>query len=296
MFSIFFARSFLRISAAAVCLVFFNTLSLAQPSQAVQIQFNAFVAEQPFECGKSYPQVGRPEQTITPTDWRMFISDIALRDAYGQWIPLQLTPDGVWQNSQLALLDFENGKGPCRNGTTGLNQTAKGQVPAKIYSGIKFQIGVPFDQNHGDPTTANPPLSTTAMFWNWQGGYKFIKFDALTATSDTPRSSPQRSAFAFHLGSTQCSSTAQTQPPMKACQKTNAVQVELVGENPISTPVVFDMATLLRGANVANNTPNTPPGCMSTSSDPDCTEIFRHLNLLVPTSESLQPGFVRWGK
>ena len=294
--SILFPRFFLRVLATAAFLACFSTHAMAQPSQAVQIQFNASVAGQPFECGKSYVQVGRPEQTITPTEWRMFISDIALRDTNGQWIPLQLTPDGMWQNGQLALLDFENGKGPCRNGTTGLNLTARGQVPAKIYSGIKFKIGVPFDQNHGDPTTANPPLSTTAMFWNWQGGYKFIKFDALTATHYNPLLPPQRSAFSFHLGSTQCASTAQTQPPMKACQKPNVVQVELVGQNPLSTPVVFDMATLLRSTDVANNTPNTPPGCMSSLSDPDCTEIFRHLHLLDPTSDALHQGFVRWGK
>lgn len=273
-----------------------NAYAADQSSEVVQIQFTAKISEEDFKCGKSYTMVGRPHQTITPTDWRMFISDVHLRDPLGVWIPLQLIPDGMWQNSQLTLLDFENGKGPCRNGTSGLNLIAKGRIPLSTYNGIKFKVGLPFHQNHGDPTTANPPLSTTAMFWNWQGGYKFIKFDAWTATSDNSRSSPQRSAFAFHLGSTQCASDAQTQPPIKACQKPNVVQVELIGEDPVSTPVVFDMATLLRNTDVANNAPNTPPGCMSSSSDPDCTEIFRHLNLLVPTSEVLTPGFVRWSK
>lgn len=285
-----------RILAPAVSLICFGTYALEQPSQDVQILFKATLAGQAFECGKLYTKVGNPHQTITPTDWRMFISDISLLDAQGQWIPLQLRPDGVWQNSQIALLDFENGKGACRNGTTGLNPTAKGHAPAKTYNGIKFTIGVPFIQNHGDPTTATSPLSNTAMFWNWQGGYKFIKFDALTASENITASSNQRSAFAFHLGSTQCTSTAQTQPPSKTCQKPNLIQVELLGQDPLSTPVVFDMAALLRDTDVANNTPHTPPGCMSTASDPDCTEIFRQLNLLAPSSAALTPGFVRWSK
>lgn len=289
-------RLALCILAATVCLFGLRGYALGQTSNTVQIQFKAALAGQPFECGKNYPQVGKPEQTVTPTDWRMFISDVSLLDARGQWIPFRLTPDGVWQIGQTALLDFENGKGVCLNGTTGINHTIKGQVPAKAYTGIKFKIGVPFDQNHGDPTSANPPLSTTAMFWNWQGGYKFIKFDALTSSGEFAPSSAKRSAFAFHLGSTQCAGTMQTQPPTTACQKPNIVQIELLGNDPRRTPIVFDMATLLSDTDVSHNTSHTPPGCMSTSSDPDCTAIFRHLNLLSQASEAQTPEFVRWSK
>ena len=34
-------------------------------------------------------------------------------------------------------------------------------------------MGVPFESNHRDSTIAPSPLNITAMFWNWQGGYKF---------------------------------------------------------------------------------------------------------------------------
>ncbi|PJN92728.1 metallo-mystery pair system four-Cys motif protein, partial [Amaricoccus sp. HAR-UPW-R2A-40] len=43
--------------------------------------------------------------------------------------------------------------------------------------GLAFEIGVPFDLNHGDPTLAPAPLDLTAMFWTWRGGYKFLKFE-----------------------------------------------------------------------------------------------------------------------
>ena len=52
-----------------------------------------------------------------------------------------------------------------------------GSAPRASYSGVRFTMGVPFELNHGDPTVAPSPLNITAMFWNWQGGYKFLKAD-----------------------------------------------------------------------------------------------------------------------
>ncbi|ATX65604.1 metallo-mystery pair system four-Cys motif protein [Roseinatronobacter bogoriensis subsp. barguzinensis] len=84
---------------------------------------------------------------------------------------MALDQDGVWQVADVAQLDFEDATGTCVNGTPDMNNSLRGTVPAGEYTGLDFDIGVPFDLNHGDPTLAASPLNLTAMFWNWQGAY-----------------------------------------------------------------------------------------------------------------------------
>lgn len=283
-----------RWSRRALALAFFcNTLALAQPQQEVKIQFLPLIKGELFECGKSYTGVGRTSVVMTPTDWRMFISGVYLRDNQGQWVPLQMIPDSIWQDANVALLDFENGKGPCRNGTAGTNTTVRGLVPSQIYTGIKWRIGVPFTLNHKDPTAANPPLSNSAMFWTWQGGYKFIKFDA-TTSPPSDGSATLQSAFSFHLGSTLCSSTSATSAPQQECQRPNTVLVQLLGQDPRTTAITLDIGNLLHGNDLSTNAPQTPPGCMSTITDPDCEPVFRHLNLPASTNTVQTLDFIRW--
>lgn len=208
-------------------------------TQAVELRFVAEVNGQPFECGQSYKNIGTTRSTITPSDFRMYVSQVQLTTADGKTVPVQLTQDKTWQLEGIALLDFENGQGPCRNGTLPMNTVIRGSVPAGQYKGVIFTVGVPFDLNHGDPTVAPAPLSSTAMFWNWQGGYKFIKFD--TASSGRPQIVAN-----FDVNKNQ---------------------------------VVVDIGKVLTGANVDVNAPKTSPGCMSFPNDPDCPAIMNAMGL-----------------
>jgi hypothetical protein len=149
----------------------------------VEIRFGARVGEAEFRCGQSYAGIGTTNARITPTDFRFYVSDVELIDAAGRAVKLQLAQDGVWQFRDLALLDFEDGSGPCRGGTTGLNARVVGKAPPGDYRGISFTLGVPFALNHGDPTVAPSPLNLTAMFWSWQVGYKFVKVDITSASA-----------------------------------------------------------------------------------------------------------------
>ncbi len=171
----------LFITAAAMALAACSTVPYTPKTAQVSLNFAAQINGQPFVCGQRYDGVGVTRSSITPSDFRMYVSEVKLLRQDGSAVPVQLTQDGVWQHQNVALLDFENGSGPCRNGTAATNTSVRGQVPAGHYVGVELTVGVPFAQNHQDPTVAPAPLNSTAMFWNWQGGYKFIKFDTTSS-------------------------------------------------------------------------------------------------------------------
>ncbi len=253
-------------------------------TQPVTVRFAAQVAGQPFACGQSYTGIGTTRSTITPSDFRFYVSEVHLIDRTGRAVPVALAQDGAWQLDNLALLDFENGSGPCRNGTAATNATVRGTVPSGTYTGLRFTLGVPFARNHGDPTTAPSPLNLTAMFWNWQGGYKFIKFDtatsgqAATVAPPDPRGGGNASGFSVHLGSTVCASGSRTEAP-SACRNPNRVTVQFDRFDAATQTVVADIAAVLAGANVDVNAPNTSPGCMSFLDDADCPPVMGALGL-----------------
>ncbi len=260
------------------------TAAVAPGQQAVTLRFAAQVNGQPFACGQRYAGVGSTRSTITPSDYRFYVSEVQLIDARGRAVPVTLTQDGAWQLENIALLDFENGTGPCRNGTADTNTAVRGTVPAGTYTGVRFTLGVPFARNHGDPTTAPSPLNLTAMFWNWQGGYKFVKFDTATSgqTATTappdPRGGGNASGFSVHVGSTACAAPSRTSAP-SACLNPNRVTVQFDRFDAATQVVVADMGVVLAGSNVDVNAPNTSPGCMSFLNDADCPPVMGALGL-----------------
>ncbi|MCU0943513.1 MAG: metallo-mystery pair system four-Cys motif protein [Hydrogenophaga sp.] len=247
--------------------------------------FAAEVNGQPFACGQSYPGVGTTKSTVTPSDLRVYVSELALLRADGQAVPVSLIQDGAWQLENIALLDFEDGTASCRNGTPALNTTVRGTVPPGDYQGVRFTLGVPFGRNHGDPTVAPAPLNNTAMFWNWQGGYKFLKFDSassgrpVTVAPPAPAGGGSASGFSVHLGSTVCASAGRTTAPTAPCQNPNRVSVEFKGFDATRNSLVLDIGRVLGGANVDVNAPNTSPGCMSFPKDADCPPVMGALGL-----------------
>ena len=276
-------KKFLSLAALAMTLTACGSLPVRHSSQMVDLKFAAQINGQPFACGQRYEGVGTTRSTITPSDFRMYVSDVKLVRKDGTTVPVQLTQDGIWQQQSVALLDFENGTGPCRNGTEATNTRVRGQVPSGDYTGVELTVGVPFAQNHQDPTVAPAPLNSTAMFWNWQGGYKFIKFD--TASSGIHADKPAGTTaagpvtrYSVHLGSTVCASESRTQAP-SACQNPNRVTVRLDGFDLRTHTVVADMGAVLSQANVDTNAQGTSPGCMSFPKDSDCPPVMHALGL-----------------
>jgi hypothetical protein len=137
---------------SAALLAACSGISPTTGKQDVNIQFAAEINGAPFECGKSYSKIGTTSATITPTDFRMFVSEVHMIDAQGKATPVALKQDSTWQLDNVALIDFENGSGPCSNGTAATNTSLRGTVPAGNYTGVRLTLGVPFERNHGDPT------------------------------------------------------------------------------------------------------------------------------------------------
>lgn len=274
----------------------------------VTLQFAMNVGEKAAACGQSYPGVGSAGTEISFTDLRFYVSNIRLINAQGQEVPLELTQDGVWQYQNVALLDFEDGSSGCsESGNTALNSVVKGTVPAGRYTGVAFDMGVPFALNHADVAAAPSPLNIQALWWNWQGGYKFMRVDMQTGapgtamdmsapvpTMDMSATAPASqgemahggasapTAWFIHLGSTGCKSNDRATPPTAPCSNPNLVSTRLEGFDPSKSVIVADLASLLQSVPLDQNTPE-PPGCMSGPMDPDCPALFANFGLDLTT-------------
>lgn len=274
---------------SALCLAMAATAAEAQMERRIAIRFAAQVGDAPFTCGRSYDGVGATQSRVTPSDFRFYVSDVALVDASGKAIPLALDQDERWQHSNVALLDFEDRSGPCLTGTQETRDIVTGTVPAGNYRGLRFTLGIPFALNHADATIAPSPLNLTSLFWNWQAGYKFLRIDLATSgrpqdikPGDVPRfgdrSASHRLGFAIHLGSTQCAAEGPSRSPT-ACANPNRPIIEFAAFNPETDVVVADLGALLKGVDVDSNQADTPAGCMSTPSDGDCNPLIRNFGL-----------------
>ncbi len=264
-------------SAAPAALFAALVAAPALADQPITINFAAEMAGPPFTCAQAYDGIGVTDSTVEVADFRVFVTNARLIGADGAETPIALDQDGIWQVDNVALLDFEDATGTCVNGTPAMNTTLRGTVPAGDYTGLAFDIGVPFDLNHGDPTLAPSPLNLTAMFWNWQGGYKFIKIEL--SSTGLPVTHEANRGWALHLGSTGCASEARTVAPEAECANPNLVAVRFDSFDPAADTVVFDVAPVLAEANVDMNTPDTSPGCMSFLGDDDCIPVMQHLGL-----------------
>lgn len=295
------------LSSTSLALTCALLATAAHADQPVTVNFAAEIGSKPFSCAESYEGLGAANTTMTGTDYRLFIHDAALVRADGGVEPITLEQDGKWQLETLALLDFEDGSHGCSTaGNADLNTSLRGTVPEGDYIGLTFTLGVPFDQNHIDPTLSSAPLNTTGMFWNWQNGFRFVRIDmvpVVAAMGDMENGSDASapaaegghgehggaSGWFLHLGSTQCAAESRTEAP-SACANPNRVTVTFTDFDPVSQVVVIDPAPVVAGADLTVNAPDTSPGCMSFPGDSDCNTVMSRLGLPfdgIPAGEQL---------
>jgi uncharacterized repeat protein (TIGR04052 family) len=254
-------------------------------SQEVTLRFKPMIGDKAFACGESYEGIGVTNSKVTPTDFRLYVHNIRLVGADSKEIPVELVQDGRWQLENLALLDFENGSGPCANGTPDTRDFVKGAAPAGDYTGVKFSVGVPFNRNHAEPAKAPSPLNLTQLFWVWNGGYKFARIEINTTGM------PQ--GWFLHLGSTGCTPNDTRQTVPTKCAFPNRVEITLAKFDINSDTVIADLNGLFSGANVDVNQENTPRGCMSAQNDKDCAPLFANLGLPFRGQSSTRQRFFR---
>ncbi len=269
-----------RLMPAALLALGLVTPALAQTGQSFEIKFEARMGDKLARCGETYANIGATKASVTLQDLRIYISEVRLIAEDGRQVPLRLTPDNQWQNDRVALLDFENATGNC-NGNAATNTVIRGTAPAGKYRGLAFEIGVPFDLNHKDPTLAAAPLNYSALTWPWRTGYKFANIDL--------------SGFSLHLGSTECGAGSPTRPPSSPCTHPNRPPYLLPLLNPTSQKVILDLAALLSETNVTTNAAGSTSGCMAAATDDDCIAIMNRLGLAFRGKASTGQTFVKAG-
>ncbi len=240
----------------------------------VSVRFALRVGDQDATCDASYDGVGASDATVSFRDLRFYVSNVRLLDADGAETPIALTQDGTWQYESVALLDFEDASGECGEGTTTeTNDVVVGTVPAGEYTGVRFELGVPFELNHLD-VDAPPPLNDVAMFWAWASGHKFLRIDI---TNENP--GPANGWF-IHLGSQGCVSEAPVDPPTEPCSRPALPTITLDAFDATTNLIVADIGRLVADEDVNLDTPMSAPGCMSFAPDEnECDELFPHLGL-----------------
>lgn len=251
------------------------TATPALADQAVSINFAGEIAGKAFSCTETFGGIGSKATVVKGIDYRLFVSGAAFIRADGTPQPIALEQDGKWQLDDLALLDFEDGSGGCSTGTAETNTTLRGTVPEGDYVGLSFALAVPFDKNHTDPTLTAAPLNTTAMFWNWQGGYRFLRIDMVPV--DNAADGPK--GWFLHLGSTLCPAASKTEAPTAECKNPNHLPVSFAVFDPATNVVVIDPAEVVAEADMTANAAETSVGCMSFPGDSDCNTVMGKLGL-----------------
>lgn len=235
--------------------------------QAVTIDFAARVGGEAFQCGQTYDGIGATASAYVASDFRFYVHDVRLIGSAGE-VPVTLDVD-EWQTAEgIALLDFEDATADCQTGSAGTHTAVTGTVPADTYTGVAFKVGVPFEQNHLDVTTAVSPLNIPALYWAWSSGYKFLKMDGVV----------NGQGFNLHVGSTGCGTTGTT-PPDSPCANPNIIEVSLPDFTPGTQTIIADPAPVFADVDVSVNTANTPPGCQSFPDDPECGTVLPKLGL-----------------
>lgn len=111
---------------------------------------------------------------------RFYVSGIALVDSAGKAHPLMGTH----------LVDVLDSGAQAR----GYAVVSVKALPG-AYRGLRFSVGVPFDENHRDAATQSWPLGTeSGMFWSWNPGYIFHRVEGKVDSAGSEKS------FAFHVG------------------------------------------------------------------------------------------------
>jgi uncharacterized repeat protein (TIGR04052 family) len=214
-------------------------------------------------------KLGTSSRASRLQDLRFYVSEVALVTRDGVEVPVALDADGVWQSDTVALLDFE---AACESsGTPETRSKVLGTVPPGDYTGVAFDLAVPFEENHLDSTTAPSPLNVTAMYWSWQAGFKFLRLDLGLDGSG---------AFNFHLGSVGCESDSAVRPPDESCARPNHPRIVLSGFELGRSVVTLDIEALLAEVPLGEAEDPMMGSCHGADTQTDiCTPAFARLGL-----------------
>jgi hypothetical protein len=161
-------------------------------SKPIELQFYPKWGAAPLALNTRY--VNAAGDTVQFSTIKFYVSEPALVDSTGKEVELKDVDATakVAHGSGLAiwLVDMSAT-------TVAANGYYKFQVkgsPGK-YRGVKFSVGVPFDENHKDAATQEEPLGpNSGMYWSWNPGYIFHKIEGRVDSAG------QQKVLNYHLG------------------------------------------------------------------------------------------------
>jgi hypothetical protein len=161
-------------------------------SKVIEMRFYPKWGTAPLTLNTRYTNAAG--DTVQLSAIKFYVSEAALVDSTGKEFKLT---DGdahakashgsglaIWLVDMSATTVAANGYYPFQ---------AKG-APGK-YRGVKFSVGVPFDENHKDAATQGEPLGpNSGMYWSWNPGYIFHKIEGRVDSAG------QQKVLNYHLG------------------------------------------------------------------------------------------------
>lgn len=197
-----------------------------------------------------------------------YLSDPHLVTGQAREISIQLDTKHSWQSERTVLIALAEACSPSQ-GADG-NTRLKGTVPPGNYQYLEFSLGVPFELNHMNPLEAEPPLDVSSMFWVWQTGYKFLRYDI-------------EGQWSFHLGSTGCHSVSAVRAPAEPCAQPNLARIRIPLKDSLQARALVDLNALLAGIDT-----HTADNCVEAyGQDPLCRSLVERLGLNAETGRCM---------
>jgi hypothetical protein len=185
----------------------FAASTQAQNATNFELRLNLRSGKEALELGKMYKTPGGLDYQVDLV--KFYISNVTLVKADGSLLPLP----------GISLTEFRGqgatmGAGHSANSSSvtaagqmmsdgqmykamGTQNTIafKARVPAGEYWGVRFEVGVPKELNNQDASLQQLPLGVEAgMFWAWNPGYIFYRFEGKTMINGKPQ------PFLLHMG------------------------------------------------------------------------------------------------
>jgi uncharacterized repeat protein (TIGR04052 family) len=245
----------------------------------LSIPFIARAYDTEISCGAQLSGLGSDAASGTIRGFALYIHDVVLINSDGTELPLSLD-DNDWQNSGVALLDYQDKLDNCESDTAKpTNNMLVGSVQGDLVNvdRIRFTVGVPSELNHEDITAAASPLNRTDMHWSWQSGYKHLRMDVSPDGGVMKPDNTTATTWNIHLGSTACVGNPQTGETV-SCGANNRPTIELDISDIANQQLVIDYGKLVENSALMTDQGGAP-GCMSGPTDLDCIDVFDALGM-----------------
>lgn len=261
-----------QIGTTTVCLILaaiFIT-SCTPSKETVRVEFRPFYNNKAISCDLNFHHANEEWSINT---FAMFLSSLQLVNSLGEKQKVEFV-ESNWQTPETGLLWFIPRCEQNKLLSTTFNYNLLMQIDSiDLYQAkqLEFRLAVPFAENHANPLTQPAPLNNPEMFWTWQTGHKFMRFDLKQKNSNAN--------WAFHLGSIGCTSKSTLRAPSEECKQANRLKVDIdipkrKGINHEILVININIDTMIKGIDITKSAP-----CMFTLNEQvECLQVLQNLN------------------